>query len=265
MDDGSPVPLEPQLARYGARVQVLRQANAGPSAARNAGLDVATGEFIAFLDADDYWEPEKLEKQLALHERYPEVGFSFALNWLQEAGASRADRTPRELSLSHPADVPFVVSGGAAMDYAAAAWTGTVMVAKERLERERFLTHLRTAEDRELWFRLIRRGPIAYCGEPLATLVLEPGSLSRGDISADYENMLRVIRLHASAMGPSAVRRWETRVLGLWAAALLGARRPAEALNPALRRWKRSPLSLTAARVVAVSSLRAATSVVLQR
>jgi glycosyltransferase involved in cell wall biosynthesis len=53
------------VGNYGTQVRYLHQENAGPAAARNVGLTRAEGEFIAFLDADDMWHPEKLVRQMA--------------------------------------------------------------------------------------------------------------------------------------------------------------------------------------------------------
>ena len=65
------------VASYGERVRYLRQLNAGPAAARNLGVSVARGEYVAFLDADDLWHPEKLMKQVAQLEKLPEIDFCF--------------------------------------------------------------------------------------------------------------------------------------------------------------------------------------------
>ncbi len=54
------------LEKYGDKIRIVNQSNLGQSGARNSGLNNATGDFIAFLDADDFWEPTKLEKQLNL-------------------------------------------------------------------------------------------------------------------------------------------------------------------------------------------------------
>lgn len=64
VDDGSTDATAQIIASFGDRVEHVTQTNQGPAAARNAGLDRATGEFIAFQDADDIWLPEKLECQL---------------------------------------------------------------------------------------------------------------------------------------------------------------------------------------------------------
>jgi glycosyltransferase involved in cell wall biosynthesis len=60
-----------RLSRADARIRFLRQANAGLSAARNAGIRAARGEFLQFLDADDQLEPEKLKAQVEHLERHP--------------------------------------------------------------------------------------------------------------------------------------------------------------------------------------------------
>jgi hypothetical protein len=57
VDDGSTEDLSVLVAKYGERTRLLRQANAGPSAARNRGLAATTGEYVAFLDSDDVWFP----------------------------------------------------------------------------------------------------------------------------------------------------------------------------------------------------------------
>lgn len=65
VDDGSTDDTAAVAAKYAPRVAYLRQENRGPASARNAGLAIATGEFISFLDADDTWHPEKLARQVS--------------------------------------------------------------------------------------------------------------------------------------------------------------------------------------------------------
>ena len=73
VDDGSTDGSAAVVAKYGAQVSYVYQANAGPAAARNRGLDAAAGEFIAFLDADDLWHKEKLARQMARFKARPEL------------------------------------------------------------------------------------------------------------------------------------------------------------------------------------------------
>lgn len=76
IDDGSTDSTPEVIARYAEGVCYQRQENAGPAAARNAGLDLAGGELIAFLDADDLWHPEKVARQVARFAAWPELEIS---------------------------------------------------------------------------------------------------------------------------------------------------------------------------------------------
>jgi len=65
VDDGSTDGTEAVVARFAPRVRYLRQANAGARAARNSGIEATSAPWLAFLDADDWWEPDALELLLA--------------------------------------------------------------------------------------------------------------------------------------------------------------------------------------------------------
>jgi glycosyltransferase involved in cell wall biosynthesis len=73
VDDGSTDGSAAVIQHYGDRVRYVWQPNGGPSAARNQGVRVARGAFLAFLDSDDLWHPEKLARQLARFDARPEL------------------------------------------------------------------------------------------------------------------------------------------------------------------------------------------------
>jgi glycosyltransferase involved in cell wall biosynthesis len=90
VDDGSTDGTAAVLATYRQRITCLHQTNAGHAAARNRGLAVARGEFVAFLDADDLWHPEKLARQMARFQARPELDASVTHVqnfWMAELGA----------------------------------------------------------------------------------------------------------------------------------------------------------------------------------
>ena len=71
------------------RLRVIRESHGGSAAARNAGLRLASGELVAFLDADDRWAPQNLERQSAFLENHPEVDMTFGHSLVvDEAGHS---------------------------------------------------------------------------------------------------------------------------------------------------------------------------------
>lgn len=77
VNDGSADDTAAVAASYGERIRFVDQPNGGVSRARNRGVDLARGDFFAFLDADDVWLPRKLELQLAEFARAPELDILF--------------------------------------------------------------------------------------------------------------------------------------------------------------------------------------------
>jgi len=77
VDDGSTDETPDVAESFGERVKVIRQANGGSAAARNTGIAAASGEFVAWLDSDDAWLPEKIAIQVAAARDYPEAGIVY--------------------------------------------------------------------------------------------------------------------------------------------------------------------------------------------
>lgn len=173
VDDGSTDGTATLLAAYGAALRVVTQANGGMSSARNAGIRAATGRYIAFLDADDRWLPDKLARQVALLEARPELAFCAAVASFEDPegrcvgewrGASGATAGISEVFAHHGA-----VAGGA-----------SAVLARQALVMELggFDETLAGAEDTDLWIRLAGRGGFACLAEPLVVVLRRPGSVS---------------------------------------------------------------------------------------
>lgn len=173
VDDGSGDATPAVLAAYGERLRVLRQANAGPAAARNHGLRAARGRYVAFLDADDWWLPAKLERQVALLDARPALGFcSTATRVVDQAGAAAAD-WPCSACNGALLETLFVRSA------AVSGSTSGVLARRELLlAAGGFDERLRGFEDPDLWIRLAARAGYACIAEPLTVVVRTPGSVS---------------------------------------------------------------------------------------
>ncbi|HET9786196.1 MAG TPA: glycosyltransferase family A protein [Pyrinomonadaceae bacterium] len=107
VDDGS-TDTTPDIIREFNDVTYLRQSNKGVAVARNRGLDIARGEFIAFLDQDDVWTPNKLAVQVQYFLDHPEIQYTLThQQFFLEPGASIPTWFRKELlSEPHPGFVP---------------------------------------------------------------------------------------------------------------------------------------------------------------
>jgi glycosyltransferase involved in cell wall biosynthesis len=78
VDDGSTDSTAAILSAYGSQIRVVTQLNGGAAAARNTGVAHARGRYVAFLDSDDLWMPEKLRTMVAALERNPRASLAFS-------------------------------------------------------------------------------------------------------------------------------------------------------------------------------------------
>jgi glycosyltransferase involved in cell wall biosynthesis len=239
VDDGSPDDVEAALHDYRGAVRVLHKSNGGAASARNVGIDACRGNFVAFVDADDLWHSTKLESQLGIFGRHPEVGLVSG-RYLIKDGTTVTEWPPVR-------DMPYGrvlrAQGAEIFELAMMVWTSAVIFRRDVLCDERFDTSLPIAEDRDLWVRLVGRAPLYLQADLVATLIGRPNSLSRSDLELDCRCMLRIIRRHAKLLGRSGRLKWEAQVYRRWAGTYLGLGRPRQALRPALRRLSYQPLS----------------------
>src|SRR2546427_4231674 len=97
VDDGSTDGSAAVAKRFGDAIRYVRQANGGVCQARNTGISVARGTYLAFLDQDDLWLPDKLAVQVAYLESHPEVGAVYCQCQVLENGGLRSNLYYAEL------------------------------------------------------------------------------------------------------------------------------------------------------------------------
>ena len=151
------------------RVRCVWQANAGVSAARNTGISLARAPLVAFLDADDTWEPEFLEAMLALRWRYPDAGLYGSAYSIKQPG-----RPARRAGI---AGLPKLRQQFCSRDYFRIGTRGelpisasSVMIPRELIVKiGGFPVGERMGEDQHVWWRICVEHAFAYDRRALAT------------------------------------------------------------------------------------------------
>ncbi len=181
IDDGSTDGTASLVKRYGERVSYHFQENRGLSAARNAGIRLSTGSYLAFLDADDLYHPEKLEIQKRFLDTHPDVDMVFSDF---EYFGGNLLRRPIPDSFKRGEGNLFVDL----FKFNCIA-IPTVLLRRDCFEKVGFFDEaLRAAEDYDFWLRLIKGKKIGYIDRVLARVRLHPENMSKNaDLMRDYE------------------------------------------------------------------------------
>jgi glycosyltransferase involved in cell wall biosynthesis len=140
---------------------IISQDNAGVAAARNRGVKHASGQYMAFLDADDWWEPDYLARMAELIEEYPQAGI-YGCNYVYyKPGKTR-------VALNIPTgyiNYPKAYYEGSAMPI----WTGATIMPKTVLEEMGgFPLGIKLGEDFLLWAKTALHYKVVFLNEPLA-------------------------------------------------------------------------------------------------
>lgn len=173
-----------------ARVRLIRQEkNNGAARSRNRGLREAEGRYIAYLDADDLWVPEKLEKELAFMEE-KQAAFAFT-------GYEFADENGQ--GLGKVVRVPEILTYKEALKNTT-IFTTTVMFDTEKIDKNFLEMPIIKSEDTALWWKVLRSGYVAYgLDENLVRYRRAGKSLSSNKLEA----MRRIWNLYRKAEGMS--------------------------------------------------------------
>lgn len=174
VNDGSTDGTPDVLARYGDAIRVINQPNGGMSDARNAGIKAANGELVAFLDADDWWLPTKLGRQVDLMGAQPELGFTSTAARVEDTEG----RLVNDWKCEHW-DGPFLVHLFQC-NAGIAGGSSALMVRRELLDRTGgYDEQLGGVEDADLWLRLAALSDYACIPEAQAVILRREGSVSR--------------------------------------------------------------------------------------
>jgi glycosyltransferase involved in cell wall biosynthesis len=241
IDDGSIDGSAEEAQSFGSAVRVIRRQNSGVSASRNYGASLTTAKWLAFMDADDIWEPENLERQAAMITASPDADVCYTGRKLfvpsPESGLyidAAADPMPgpEELSSVLLDRCPFTPSA--------------VTIRRETfLAVGGFNSAFDSVEDWDLWLRLMYHGArFVHCPEPLMKWRVHPESASNNAVSVLRTQLAVVRNTIFPHLGPlrsfTAGRRLESR-LEAEAAILIREQRKPGSLELMLRSLLKHP------------------------
>jgi len=198
VDDGSTDTTREVLKKFRHHIKYVYQMNLGPSAARNAGIKIAKGDYICFLDADDLWTANKLEAQMAFMTSHPEIGLFFS-----DFEEFNGEKTLRKSFLKTKSLYSEIISKipieNAFNKLLLVNFipTSTVMVRKHCfLKVGLFDESLRSVEDRDMWLRIAAFFKIACLPLTLSRKRLHDSNISRGR-SLAVRSLIKVVEKHS--------------------------------------------------------------------
>jgi glycosyltransferase involved in cell wall biosynthesis len=188
VDDGSTTDYAAETVAGYERARCIRHdQNRGVAAARNTGIEAASGAYVAFLDDDDRWHKRKIERQLVAMNECPDAGLATTLmvSVNPDGEILTCEGAAPEGDLSEPVLINSVVGS-----------PSRVLVRAEALDGRRFDTNLPTTDDWDLFLRLCQQWHVTLVPEPFYVRVVHE-SLSSAPQDAERDRMA-VIRKHES-------------------------------------------------------------------
>ncbi len=196
VDDGSTDDTAAILAGYGDAVQMVSKPNGGLSSARNAGITAAHGEFVAFLDADDWWMPTKLARQVALMDARPDLLFCSTASAVQTPTGERL--ADWRCGAGKDATLKSIFAANAHV-----AGSGSAVLAKRDAFARvgGFDESLRSLEDIDMWMRLAALGGFDCIDETLVCIEKSASSMS-GNLRVMRSAAIRVMLKNRGLLPP---------------------------------------------------------------
>jgi glycosyltransferase involved in cell wall biosynthesis len=185
VNDGSTDTTAARARRLGTPVRVMDRENRGLSIARNTGILAAEGDLIAFLDADDSWQPTKLERQVELLERHPSTQACFTAT---EYVTSEGEHRGRSVGPDYPDLMEGLLLHSCVIGPPSAG-----LFRREVFEAiGLFDPRLSQCSDWDMWLRLAERAKVEFLPEVLVRYELHDSNMSR-DVALLEEDTLRVL------------------------------------------------------------------------
>lgn len=217
LDDGSTDGTPALLEKFADRITLVRQENRGVYATRNRGIGLAKGPYIAFLDADDFWKPEKIEKQMEVMRRHPEVSLVATRIEEVDAGGRPLDRPLKDPAAGlygRPVDISrkLLMEGNPIS-------LSSVLVRRELLEEARgfYADRPILSADYDLWIRTAVGRLFYLLPETLTSYRVLGHSLLHGSLEKEYQAQLGIIEMNRHRFTRREYRRRLSRLHSDWA------------------------------------------------
>ncbi|HEV2991801.1 MAG TPA: glycosyltransferase family A protein [Candidatus Angelobacter sp.] len=250
IDDGSTDNTRRTLSHYGSRIRAFFQPNQGPSRARNYGIREARGRWIAFLDDDDVWLREKIERQMQLAQQDPDLGLIYCSD--HAVDEQLQVRHTRHAAHDNRGDVfeqllvrNFIFTSG-------------VIARNDAIEQAGPMdASLKFGEDWDLWLRIAARHPVDFVPEPLVLYRQSAtGCLTRDTKAVDRLSAMQVILERALTLrnvSGETARQARYNLEREWTASLLTEGNNYKAFTHSLRAIGSSPSRIEGYRLLAYS------------